>query len=172
MLFYAKRLPGFRPDTAAVSLIFGTERLPINPHVFENLQLLNCVANHWSKSGAIRQLEAQKRTYSSSRPFRYGPQRIVDRYEFRRILHTSVRREKLRSLTDLRPISVTPILCRVLDKSFVQKWLKRALFVEALNDQYAISKREALTAHLTNAVIISLTALSKMITSRLLVNFT
>jgi hypothetical protein len=63
MLFYASRLPRCRPDTAAVSLIFGSERLPINPHVFvENLQLFNYVASHWSKPGAIRQLEAQKRT--------------------------------------------------------------------------------------------------------------
>jgi hypothetical protein len=63
MLFYASRLPRCRPDTAAVSFIFGTERLPINPHVFEeNLLLLNCVASRWSKTGAIRQLEAQKHT--------------------------------------------------------------------------------------------------------------
>jgi hypothetical protein len=71
MLFYAGRLPRCRPDTApdtaAVSglhsLIFGSEGLPINTHVFvENLQLFNYVASHWSKPGAICQLEAQKRT--------------------------------------------------------------------------------------------------------------
>jgi hypothetical protein len=101
----------------------------------------------------------------SSWLFRNRPQHIVDRYEFQRILHTSLRRDKLRSLTDFRPISVAPILCTVVEKSFVQKWLKRALLVEALNDQYAISEREARTAHLTNALIVtSPIALSKMIT--------
>jgi hypothetical protein len=59
-----------------------------------------------------------------------------------------------------------------LYESFVQKWLKRALPVEAFNGQNAISKREAQIAHLTNAFIVSLLALSKMITSRLLVDFT
>jgi hypothetical protein len=44
-------------------LIFDSERLPISPHVFvENLQLFNNVAIHWSKPGAIFQIEAQERT--------------------------------------------------------------------------------------------------------------
>jgi hypothetical protein len=35
----------------------------LTPHVFdENLQLFNYVASHLSKIGAIRQLEAQKRS--------------------------------------------------------------------------------------------------------------
>jgi hypothetical protein len=67
--------------------------------------------------------------------------------------------------SDFRPISLTPILCRVAEKSFVQKWLKPALPVEALNDQFAISKPETRTAHLTNALIMSLFALSKIIAS-------
>lgn len=41
------------------------------------------------------------------------------------------------SLTDFRPISVTPILSRVAEKLFVQKWIKPVLPVEALSDQYA-----------------------------------
>jgi hypothetical protein len=99
----------------------------------------------------------------------------VDRYGFRRILHTSLGREKLRSLADFRPISVTPILSRVVEESFVQKWLKCALpDVEALNDQYATNGKHELrcSAHLTNALIVSLEALSKMFTSCLLVDFT
>jgi hypothetical protein len=139
----------------------------------ENQQLFNYVANHWSKPVALRQLEARERTDAFIMVFfRNRLQHLVDRYGFRRILHTSLRRDKLRSLTDFRPISVTPIFCRVAEKSFVQKWLKHALHVEALNDQYAISKREARTAHLSNALIMSLTAVSKVITSRLLVDFT
>jgi hypothetical protein len=77
----------------------------------------------------------------------------------------SLQCNKLYSLTDFHPKSVTPILCRVAEKSLVQKWLKRALPVEALNDQYAVSKREAQTEHLSNALIMSLIeAFRKMIT--------
>jgi hypothetical protein len=60
-------------------------------------------------------------------------------------------------------MSVTPIHNRVAEKSFVQKWLKSALPVEALDDQYSVSKREAHTVHWTNSLIMSLRALSKMI---------
>jgi hypothetical protein len=41
------------------------------------------------------------------------------------------------SLTDFRPISVTPILSRVAEKLLVQKWIKPALPAEALRDQFA-----------------------------------
>jgi hypothetical protein len=41
------------------------------------------------------------------------------------------------SLTDFRPISVTPILSRVAEKLFVHKWIKPALPAEALRDQFA-----------------------------------
>jgi hypothetical protein len=41
------------------------------------------------------------------------------------------------NLTDFRPISVTPILSRLTEKLLVQKWLKPALPIEALRDQYA-----------------------------------
>jgi hypothetical protein len=55
-----------------------------------------------------------------------------------RLLHTSLRRDKLRRLTDIRPISVAPILCSVVEKMFVQKslsvhYLLKPL-IEALND--------------------------------------
>jgi hypothetical protein len=41
------------------------------------------------------------------------------------------------NLTNFRPISVTPILSRLTEKLLVQKWLKPALPIEALRDQYA-----------------------------------
>jgi hypothetical protein len=41
------------------------------------------------------------------------------------------------TLTDFRPISVTPILSRVAEKLLVQKWIKPALPVSALSDQFA-----------------------------------
>jgi hypothetical protein len=136
------RLPRCRPDTAAVSLIFGSEKLPINPHIIvENRQLFNHVASHWNKPGAIRQIEAQKRTDVFIMAFlltAYG-----DRWVSTRTSYVSTTRKITQS--DFHPISVTPILNRVAEQSFVQKWLKPALHVEALNDQYAISKREALT---------------------------
>jgi hypothetical protein len=157
-----------------VSLISATERFPINPQVFvENLQLFNYVASHWSKPGAICQLEDQKRTDAFIMVFFVTDHSIQGTDGFRRIIHTSQHRNKLRSPTAFRPISVTPILYKVVEKSFVQKWLKPTLLVEALNDQYTISKRDARTAHLTNALIMSLLVFSKMMMSRcLLVDFT
>ena len=40
-------------------------------------------------------------------------------------------------LSDYRPISVTPILSRLAEKIFVQQWLRPALPMELLKDQYA-----------------------------------
>jgi len=40
-------------------------------------------------------------------------------------------------LSDYKPISVTPILSRLAEKIFVQQWLRPALPMELLKDQYA-----------------------------------
>ena len=40
-------------------------------------------------------------------------------------------------LSDYRPISVTPILSRLAEKIFVQQWLRPALPMKLLEDQYA-----------------------------------
>jgi hypothetical protein len=45
------------------------------------------------------------------------------------------------NLADFRPISVTPILSRLTEKLLVQKWLKPALPIEALRDQYAYKQK-------------------------------
>jgi len=41
------------------------------------------------------------------------------------------------NLSDLRPISVTPILSRLVEKLIVRKYLTPALPTELLEDQYA-----------------------------------
>ena len=41
-------------------------------------------------------------------------------------------------LSDYRPVSVTPIMSRLAEKIFVQQWLRPALLLELLKDQYAV----------------------------------
>jgi hypothetical protein len=82
MLSYATNCPAAdHADTAAVSLIFGSERLQLTPSIGgEPAAIQLYIASHWSKPGALRQLEAQKRTDAFIVLFRNRPQHIADRW--------------------------------------------------------------------------------------------
>jgi len=60
---------------------------------------------------------------------------------------------KPKSVTDFRPISVTPILSRLAEKIVVKKWLRPSIPTESINDQYAFKPTGSTTGaliHLTH----------------------
>ena len=54
------------------------------------------------------------------------------------------------NLSDLRPISVTPILCRLVEKLIARKYLTPALPTKLLEDQYAYRPTGSTTAALVD----------------------
>jgi len=53
-------------------------------------------------------------------------------------------------LTDYRPISVTPILCRVAEKIVVRQWLKPAITADMLADQFGFRPTGSTTSALVH----------------------
>ena len=51
-------------------------------------------------------------------------------------------------MSDFRSISVTPILSRILEKYVVRRWLRRAVSVEQLSDQFGFKPTGSTTCAL------------------------